>query len=147
VRVRPSVSQLEGRFKFTHVEFTLQYAPNYIGQVPPETPTWADISKARALVNSTISLSSKVIGLKTFDVIFVTKTNSLYRVNDVTDFLTSKRQNMGTNSAGIRLLQSYETETLLRLTFDPVKSTSFTGLEQVQGQNIEPSPTPAQAAF
>jgi hypothetical protein len=136
IRVRPDVTQMDGLFKFTHIEFVYQFAPYFRGQVPPETPSWSDISKARALVNSTVSLSSKVPALSTFDIIFVAKTNSLYKVNDVTNFLTSKRQNMGTNTAGIRLLQSYEITTLLRLAFDPVIVKSFTGLEHLQGSLI-----------
>lgn len=116
IRVRCRNSRVEGLCEFTHVEFTYQYSDWFLAQIPPRTPAQVPNS-GRQIVNTEMVLSSKIPNLKTGDVIYEDKYDQLYKVNDVTDFVTQKGTVMGWNGVNMRMLQRYEALSLLRLAY------------------------------
>ena len=127
VKVSPMDNNEDGNCQFTHLEMTYQLVPPFLAQLSPQTPTFS-ADRERDLVETSIVLSSRVPEIKIFDIIYLDKYDALYKISETTDAYTAQRQVMGWNSVNVRLIQSYDYSSLLRLAFNPNLNTAFAGL-------------------
>lgn len=114
LRVRPIENSSNKNCEFTHLELVYSFTDWFYGQLPPETPG-SSIDRAREVVNTSIVLSAKIHKVGIGDVLYVEKYDKLYKVTDITDFMTTKNEVLGWNNVNIRSLQSYELLSMLRL--------------------------------
>lgn len=135
IRVRPAASNPEGLAVFSHLEFVIQYTDWFKGQIPPLSPS-ESMDRFRQMIDTSIVLSSRVNEVKSSDVIYCDKYDTLFKVSSVTDFYTAKRQVAGWNTVSCRLIQSYEQLSLLRLFYNRTYNFSWEGLAQIQGEKV-----------
>jgi hypothetical protein len=134
VRVSPKQASHEGMSRFTHVEIVYQFAPWPKAQMPNRSEA-TNFALFDTALSSEMTLPPTIVQASKEDVIWESKYGRLWKVTDLTDFMTAARQVCGW-TASVRGIQEYEQLALLRLIRDRHFALSYGRLESIQGARI-----------
>ncbi len=136
IRVRPASRVKDGTAVFTHVELVFQTAPWIKGQIAPlEKTTNFAIFQGMQTRIGTLVLPPTLPNVTFDDVLLDQKYGILWKINQVTDFMTASRQIMGWQVQA-REIHPDEMTYLLKVTYVPYVELNYAGLERIQGQYL-----------
>jgi hypothetical protein len=137
LHVQSSIESLESINVFTHIEINVQYNDFVLIQMSnlsvASNPQIADVQ-----VNTSFTFGPEIDNVSRDDVFFESKYNRMWKISDVTDFMSRNKIVLGW-TVSARNLQLWEQQSLLRLVRDVTYGISFAGLQPFQNDFLKGS--------